>query len=168
MLNTPGKTRSGRRRRQGRWTELFAVGANVLPAFGIGHFATFLTDAAVLDIIIILTRKLACANVALMPRKMRVESPVTIYHVISQGDHHEDVFLDEVGRQDFLKTLAVGMEGGGWLSQARRAPGKLGLAARLRRVVRLDKRADKIGCGTKHRFSWNQGASCMKLKPGYG
>ena len=41
-----------------------------------------------------------------MPRKMRVEYPVAIYHVMSRGDRREDIFLDDVDRQDFLKTLA--------------------------------------------------------------
>jgi putative transposase len=41
-----------------------------------------------------------------MPRKVRVEYPGAIYHVMSRGDRYEDVFLDDVDRQDFLKTLA--------------------------------------------------------------
>ena len=41
-----------------------------------------------------------------MPRKMRVEYPGAIYHVMSRGDRREDIFLDDVDRQDFLKTLA--------------------------------------------------------------
>ena len=41
-----------------------------------------------------------------MPRKLRVESPGAIYHVMSRGDRREDIFLDDVDRQDFLKTLA--------------------------------------------------------------
>jgi REP element-mobilizing transposase RayT len=41
-----------------------------------------------------------------MPRKMRVEYAGAIYHVMSRGDRREDIFLDDVDRQDFLKTLA--------------------------------------------------------------
>jgi len=41
-----------------------------------------------------------------MPRKLRVEFPGAIYHVVSRGDRREDIFKDEVDRQDFLKTLA--------------------------------------------------------------
>jgi REP element-mobilizing transposase RayT len=37
---------------------------------------------------------------------MRVEYPGAIYHVMSRGDRCEDIFLDDVDRQDFLKTLA--------------------------------------------------------------
>jgi len=29
-----------------------------------------------------------------------------MYHVMSRGDRREDIFLDGVDRQDFLKTLA--------------------------------------------------------------
>jgi REP element-mobilizing transposase RayT len=41
-----------------------------------------------------------------VPRKMRVEYPGAMYHVMSRGDRREDIFLDDVDRQDFLKTLA--------------------------------------------------------------
>ena len=41
-----------------------------------------------------------------MPRKIRVEYPDAIYHIMSRGDRREDIFLDDVDRQDFLKTLA--------------------------------------------------------------
>ena len=41
-----------------------------------------------------------------MPRKVRVEYPGAIYHVMSRGDRREDIFHDDVDRQDFLKTLA--------------------------------------------------------------
>jgi putative transposase len=41
-----------------------------------------------------------------MPRAMRVEYPGAIYHVMDRGDRQEDIFVDDVDRQDFLKTLA--------------------------------------------------------------
>jgi REP element-mobilizing transposase RayT len=41
-----------------------------------------------------------------MPRKLRVEFPGAIYHVMSRGDRREAIFQDDVDRQDFLKTLA--------------------------------------------------------------
>ncbi len=37
---------------------------------------------------------------------MRVEYEGAIYHVMSRGDRREDICLDDVDRQDFLKTLA--------------------------------------------------------------
>jgi hypothetical protein len=36
---------------------------------------------------------------------MRVEYPGASYHLTVRGDHPEDIFIDEVDRQDFLKTL---------------------------------------------------------------
>jgi putative transposase len=41
-----------------------------------------------------------------MPRKLRVEYPGAMYHVMSRGDRCENIFLDDVDRQDFLKALA--------------------------------------------------------------
>ena len=41
-----------------------------------------------------------------MPRHPRVEYPGAIYHVMSRGDRKEAIYLDDVDRQDFLKTLA--------------------------------------------------------------
>jgi REP element-mobilizing transposase RayT len=55
---------------------------------------------------VILTPGLVFATLALMPRKMRVQYAGAIYHVMSRGDRRENVFLDDVDRQDFLKTLA--------------------------------------------------------------
>ena len=41
-----------------------------------------------------------------MPRAMRVEYPGAIYHVMGRGDRREDIFVNDVDRQDLLKTLA--------------------------------------------------------------
>ncbi len=43
-----------------------------------------------------------------MPGKLRVEYPGAIYHVMSRGDQRDDIFLNDVDRHDFLKTLAEG------------------------------------------------------------
>ena len=53
-----------------------------------------------------------------MPRKMRVEYPGAIYHVMSRGDRREAVFLDDVDRQDFIKTLAETCQKTGFEIQA--------------------------------------------------
>ncbi len=37
---------------------------------------------------------------------MRIEYPGAIYHVMSRGDRREDIFFNDVDRQDFLKTVA--------------------------------------------------------------
>ncbi|MGH9352006.1 MAG: transposase, partial [Terriglobia bacterium] len=41
-----------------------------------------------------------------MPRQLRVEYPGAIYHLMSRGDRRKDIYVDDVDRQDFLKTLA--------------------------------------------------------------
>jgi REP-associated tyrosine transposase len=41
-----------------------------------------------------------------MPRKMRVQYPGAMYHVMSRGDQRDDIFFDDVDRHDFVKTLA--------------------------------------------------------------
>ena len=49
-----------------------------------------------------------------MPRKLRVEYPGAMYHLMSRGDRREDIFLDDVDRQDFVKTLAEVCQKTGW------------------------------------------------------
>lgn len=49
-----------------------------------------------------------------MPRKLRVEYPGAIYHAMSRGDQREDIFLDEVDRHDFIKTLAEACQKTDW------------------------------------------------------
>jgi len=39
-----------------------------------------------------------------MPRQLRLEYPGAIYHVLSRG--HRQIYVDDVDRHDFLKTLA--------------------------------------------------------------
>jgi len=41
-----------------------------------------------------------------MPRRLRVEFPGAVCHVVSRGDRREDSFEDDVDRPDFLNTLA--------------------------------------------------------------
>jgi putative transposase len=53
-----------------------------------------------------------------MPRMLRVEYPGAIYHVMSRGNRRQSVFLDEVDRQDFLKTLAEACRKTGWQAHA--------------------------------------------------
>lgn len=49
-----------------------------------------------------------------MPRKLRVEYPGAIYHVMSRGDQREDIFFDDVDRYDFIKTLAEACQKTDW------------------------------------------------------
>jgi hypothetical protein len=41
-----------------------------------------------------------------MPRCLRIEFPGAIYHVLSRGGRREDIYHDEVDRQEFIKPLA--------------------------------------------------------------
>ena len=49
-----------------------------------------------------------------MPRALRVEYPGAIYHVMDRGDRQERIFLDDLDRQDWLKTLAEACQKTGW------------------------------------------------------
>ncbi len=49
-----------------------------------------------------------------MPRQMRVQYPGAMYHVMSRGDQREDIFLDDVDRHDFIKTLAEACQKTDW------------------------------------------------------
>ena len=41
-----------------------------------------------------------------MPCQLRIQYPGATYHVMSRGNRRQDIFLQDVDRQDFLKTLA--------------------------------------------------------------
>lgn len=41
-----------------------------------------------------------------MARKLRVQFPGAIYHIMSRGDRREDIFRDDNDRESFLQTLA--------------------------------------------------------------
>ena len=49
-----------------------------------------------------------------MPRQLRIQYPGAMYHVMSRGNRREDIFLDDVDRQDFLKTLAEACQKADW------------------------------------------------------
>ncbi len=49
-----------------------------------------------------------------MPRKLRVEYPGAIYHVINRGDRREDIFRDDADRTRFLETLGQACAKTGW------------------------------------------------------
>ena len=40
-----------------------------------------------------------------MSRKLRIEYPGAMYHVMSRGDQREDIFRDDDDREKFLSTL---------------------------------------------------------------
>ena len=49
-----------------------------------------------------------------MARKLRVEYPGAIYHVLNRGDRREAIFQDEADRQRFLDTLGEACLKTGW------------------------------------------------------
>ena len=53
-----------------------------------------------------------------MARKLRVEYPGAIYHVINRGDRREPIFRDDADRRRFLETLGEACAKTGWQVQA--------------------------------------------------
>ena len=49
-----------------------------------------------------------------MPRQLRIDFPGAIHHVMSRGDRRENIYVDDVDRQDFLKTLAEACQKTDW------------------------------------------------------
>jgi hypothetical protein len=49
-----------------------------------------------------------------MPRQLPSDFPGAIHQVMSRGDRRENIYLDDVDRQDFLKTLAEACQKTDW------------------------------------------------------
>ena len=49
-----------------------------------------------------------------MARKLRVQYPGAIYHLLNRGDRQEDIFLDDEDRKSFLDALEEVCEKTGW------------------------------------------------------
>lgn len=49
-----------------------------------------------------------------MARKVRIEFPGAIYHVMSRGDHQEAIFRDDQDRRRFLETMGEACQQTGW------------------------------------------------------
>ena len=49
-----------------------------------------------------------------MARKLRIQYPGAIYHVMNRGGHRERIFCDDQDQQLFLSTLAEGCQKTGW------------------------------------------------------
>jgi REP element-mobilizing transposase RayT len=49
-----------------------------------------------------------------MARKLRVQYPGAIYHLINRGDRREAIFEDDEDRRNFLKTLGESCDKTGW------------------------------------------------------
>jgi hypothetical protein len=84
--------------------------------------------------VLILTHAALREHSPIMARKLRVEYPGAIYHLMSRGDRRELIFLDDQDRERFVETLGeacakTGYRGGD--------PKKVALAARLRAKTTL-------------------------------
>jgi REP element-mobilizing transposase RayT len=53
-----------------------------------------------------------------MARPLRLEFPGALYHVISRGNERSPIFLDDLDREDFLRSLAVTVRREGFLLHA--------------------------------------------------
>ena len=49
-----------------------------------------------------------------MTRRLRLEYPGAIYHVMNRGDRREPIFHDEADRQRFVETLGEACAKTGW------------------------------------------------------
>jgi hypothetical protein len=49
-----------------------------------------------------------------MARKLRLQYPGAIYHVLNQGDRREAIFEDDEDRQRLLQTLTEACQKTGW------------------------------------------------------
>jgi putative transposase len=49
-----------------------------------------------------------------MPRKLRLEYPGAIYHLMNRGDRREDIFADDDDRKTFVATLAEACQKTAW------------------------------------------------------
>jgi REP element-mobilizing transposase RayT len=54
----------------------------------------------------------------LMPRKLRLQYPGAIYHVMNRGDRRDNIFKDDEDRYRFLKAVAEACEKTGWQAHA--------------------------------------------------
>ena len=57
---------------------------------------------------------------SIMARKLRIQYPGAIYHVMNRGDRREDIFEDDKDRERFLETLTESCEKTAWQIQAYR------------------------------------------------
>jgi putative transposase len=67
---------------------------------------------------LILTYLLLWSRVAGMARKLRVEYPGAVYHVMNRGDRREPIFRDDKDRQRLLETLGEACAKTGWVVHA--------------------------------------------------
>src|ERR1051326_2286157 len=67
---------------------------------------------------IVLTTPLFAINDSCVPRRLRVEFPGAIYHLMNRGDRGDDIFRDEADLERFLETLGEACAKTDWQVQA--------------------------------------------------
>jgi hypothetical protein len=85
-----------------------------------------------------------------MGRKLRIQYPGAIYHVMNRSDHQEAIFGDDEDRKLFMATLAEGCQKTAWRWRKGHAF-KVMLAARLRAesTVTVGWIAERLAMGTR-------------------
>ena len=69
-----------------------------------------------------------------MPRKLRIQYPGAIYHVLSRGDRRDKIFLDDVDRPVCVRHAQAGrISSKPWSACAGRGEGAAGRPRRARR-----------------------------------
>ena len=61
-----------------------------------------------------MTAELGCRKLWAVARKLRVEYPGAIYHVMNRGDRREPIFLGDPDRVLFLEALGEACRKTGW------------------------------------------------------
>jgi len=68
----------------------------------------------------LLTHVVGFARIRVVPRKLRVQYPGAIYHVMNRGDRREAIFEDDPDRNRFLRILGQACEKTRWQVHAER------------------------------------------------
>ena len=89
-----------------------------------------------------------------MARKLRVEYPGAMYHVLSHGAQREEIFRNIIDRHDFVKSLSEACQKTGWQFHAF-------LRANLRtdpidRLETAQSKADRIVAQELARLKWTE------------
>src|SRR5258708_35704059 len=66
----------------------------------------------------LLTQLAYFSNLLVVPRKLRVQYPGAIYHIMNRGDRRDAIFADDDDRTRFLETLGQTCEKTSWRLQA--------------------------------------------------
>jgi hypothetical protein len=94
-----------------------------------------------------------------MPRTMRVEYPGAIYHAMDRGGRREEISLDNVDRQELLKTLAEACQKIGWQVHAYSG----NHSGELHRET-AEQKADRIIAQAMARVGWEEPDLACGLK----